>query len=214
MKLYIAHATCSLAVQLVANELGLEPELVHYDVHDKSTSNHDNFADVNPLGYVPVLVLDDADRTHLTETVVITSYLADQHLAAGLIPAHGTLERVKFDQLLTLLATEIAQKHIPLMRKLQTASGTQWTRDKLVTAYSRLDQQLADGRSYLLGEQFTVADAYVWATMWHERSGAEITHLSHLMAYIERINARPAARKALQDEAAMVARHQALKAAA
>ncbi len=214
MKLYIAHATCSLAVQLVANELGLHPELVHYDVFDKSTSNRDNFAEVNPLGYVPVLVLDDAERTHLTETTIVTSYLADQHPESGLIPAHGTLARVKLDQLLTFIATEIAQKHIPLMRKLQTEPGTAWTRDKLVAAYSVLDARLADGRAYLTGEQFTVADAYVWATMWHERSGAEIGHLKHLMAYIDRINARPAAQKALRDEALLVAEHKAMKEAA
>jgi len=214
MKLYIAQATCSLAVQLVANELGLNPELVHFDVFDKTTSNNDNFAEMNPLMYVPVLVLDNAERTLLTETTIITSYLADQDPAAGLIPAHGTLERVKFDQLLTFLATEIAQKHIPLMRKLQTESGTQWTLNKLVNAYAVLDARLSDGRAYLTGDNFTVADAYVWATMWHERSGAQIGHLKHLMAYVERINARPAAQKALKDEAGMVARHEAVKAAA
>lgn len=214
MKLYIAQATCSLAVQVIANELGLEPELVHYDVFGKSTSANDNFSQVNPLGYVPVLVLDDEDKTHLTETTIITSYLADQHLAAGLIPKHGTLERVKFDQLLTFIATEIAQKHIPLMRKLQTESGTQWTRDKLVAAYAKLDAQLADGRAYLTGDKFTVADAYVWATLWHERSGAPITHLKNFFDYIGRIEARASVQKALKDEARMVAQHDAVKAAA
>ncbi|PWK37358.1 glutathione S-transferase C-terminal domain-containing protein [Cupriavidus plantarum] len=167
MKLYIAQATCSLAAQVIANELGLNPELIHYDVFDKSTTAQDDFLEVNPLAYVPVLVLDDKEKTHLTETTIITSYLADQHLAAGLIPPHGTLERVKFDQLLTFLATEVAQKHIPLMRKLQTESGTEWTRNKLVMAYSKLDEMLADGRQYLTGDTFTVADAYVWATLWH-----------------------------------------------
>lgn len=214
MKLYIAQATCSLAVQVIANELGLEPELVHYDVFGKSTSASDDFSKVNPLAYVPVLVLDDEAKTHLTETTIITSYLADQHLGAGLIPPHGTLERVKFDQLLTFLATEIAQKHIPLMRKLQTEFGTQWTRDKLVTAYTTLDAQLADGRAYLTGDKFTVADAYVWATLWHERSGAPITHLKNLFDYIARIEARASVKKALKDEAEMVAKHDALKAAA
>lgn len=210
MKLYIARATCSLAVQLIANELGLNPELIHYDVFGKSTSNGDNFQDVNPLGYVPVLALDNGQRDLLTETVVIASYLADLHPEARLIPARGTIERVKVDQLLTFTATEIAQKHIPLMRKLLTESGTDWTRDKLVQAYSVLDAQLSDGRAYLTGEQFTVADAYVWATMWHERSGAEIGHLKHLMAYIERIDARPSAVKALKDEANLVALHDAM----
>lgn len=208
MKLYIANQTCSQAVQIIANELGLTPELVHYNVFDRSTSNNDNFLEVNPLAYVPVLVLDNEQQDLLSETIVITSYLADQHPQAGLIPAPGTIERVKYDQLLTFVATEIAQKHIPLMRKLMTEEGTAWTRNKIVAAYAVLDQRLADGRAYLAGNHFTVADAYVWATMWQERSGAQIGHLNHLMAWRARVDARPAVRKALQDEANMVALHE------
>lgn len=213
MKLYIAKATCSLAAQLVANELGLSLELVHYDVNDKSTSNSQSFADVNPLSYVPVLELDNENRNRITETIVVTSYLADQHPEAGLIPAAGTLERVKFDQLLVFIATEIAQKHIPLMRKLLTEAGAEWTRNKLVNAYAVIDRRLADGRTYLTGDKFTVADAYVWATMWHERSGAKIDHLKNLMAYIARVEARRSAQTALRDEAQTVALHQARAAA-
>jgi glutathione S-transferase len=213
MKLYIAQATCSLAVQLIANELGLSPELIHYDVFGKSTSNGDSFAEVNPLAYVPVLELDTETKDRLTETIVVASYLADQHPEAGLIPENGTLDRAKFDQLLVFIATEIAQKHIPLMRKLMTEEGTVWTRNKLVNAYAVLDRRLADGRPYLTGDTLTVADAYVWATMWQERSGVKIGHLKHLMAYVARIEARPSAQKALRDEAELYTRHQALLAA-
>jgi glutathione S-transferase len=212
-KLYIANQTCSQAVQITANELGLTPELIHYNVFDKSTSNGDDFGRVNPLGYVPVLVLDNADQEHLSETIVVVSYLADQHPGSGLIPAPGTLERVRLDQLLTFTATEIAQKHIPLMRKLMTPEGSEWTRNKIVSAYAVLDQRLADGRPYLTGDAFTVADAYVWATMWHERSGARIEHLEHLMAWKARVDARPSVRKALQDEAEVVALHESQAAA-
>lgn len=214
MKLYIANDTCSRAAQVVVNELGLDHELVHYDVFGKSTSSNVDFADVNSLGYVPVLVLDNEEKTHLTETIVITSYLADQHPAADLIPAKGTLERAKVDQLLTFVATEIAQKHIPLMRKLMTDFGTQWTRDKLVVAYSKLDSMLADGRKYLTGDKFTVLDAYVWGTLWHARSGAPIEHLENLFAYIARIEARESVQKTLKDEAEIVAKHEEMKAAA
>jgi glutathione S-transferase len=213
MKLYIAEATCSLAVQAVLNELGLKVELVHYDVFGKRTTDGRSFVHVNELGYVPVLVLDDEHHEKLTETIVISSYLADQHPESGLIPAHGTLERVRMDQLLTFVTTEIAQKHIPLMRKLLTDEGTAWTRAKLVNAYARIDARLADGRAYLTGHQFTVADAYVWATMWHKRSGAQIGHLKNLMAYIERIETRPSVKQALQDEAELAARHKSLLAA-
>jgi glutathione S-transferase len=207
MKLFIAQATCSLAVQAVANELGLSPELVHYDVFGKSTTDLTNFTNVNPLSYVPVLELDTGDKERLTETIVISSYLADQHPESGLIPAHGGLERVRMDQLLTFIATEIAQKHIPLMRKLMTEEGVAFTRNKLLTAYAALDARLADGRAYLTGEQFTVADAYVWAKMWHERSGVKLDHLKNLMAYVARVEARPSAQKALRDETELVRRH-------
>lgn len=212
MKLYIADQTCSQAVQIVANELGLAPELIHYNVTDKTTSNGDDFGAANPLAYVPVLELDNEGRDRLTETIIITSYLADQVPEAGLIPARGTLERVKFDQLLTFIATEIAQKHIPLMRKLMTEHGAGWTRAKLVNAYAVLDARLADGRPFLTGD-FSVADAYVWATMWHERSGTEIGHLTNLMAWKACMDARPSVRKALRDEAEIVARHKARQAA-
>jgi glutathione S-transferase len=207
MKLYIAQATCSLAVQAIFNELGLSPELVHYDVFGKTTSDNVSFASVNPLAYVPVLELDNADKERMTETIIIASYLADQHPESGLIPPHGTLERVRMDQLLTFVATEIAQKHIPLMRKLMTEEGVAFTTNKLLTAYAALDARLADGRAYLTGEQFTVADAYVWATMWHERSGVKLDHLEHLMAYVARVEARPSAQKALKDEAEVVSHH-------
>ncbi|MDE1993016.1 MAG: glutathione S-transferase family protein [Rhizobiaceae bacterium] len=208
MKLYIADNTCSQAVQIIANELGLKPELIHYDVFGKSTSNNDNFAEVNPLGYVPVLALE-GDGERLSETIVVASYLADQHPEAGLAPAHGTLARAKFDQLLVFIATEIAQKHIPLMRKLMTEDGAQWTRNKLLSAYKALDDRLASGQPYLAGDNFTVADAYAWATMWGSRSGIDIAHLKNIAAWKARMDARPSVQKALKDEAEIVAIHKA-----
>ncbi len=208
MKLYIADDTCSRAVQLIANEIGLSPELIHFDVFGKSTSNGDDFAKVNPLLYVPALSLDNQEDT-LAETIVVISYLADQHPEAGLIPARGTLERAKLDQLLVFMATEIAQKHIPLMRKLLTAEGIAFTTNKLLTAYKVLDDRLADGRPYLLADTFTVADAYAWATMWGSRSGVNIDHLTNFAAWKDRIDIRPAAIKALSDEAEIVAFHRA-----
>src|SRR6218665_374467 len=149
VKLYIAKATCSLAPQIIANELGLDLDLVHFDVVGKSTSNNDDFAKVNPLAYVPVLRVSDKSDDLLTETIVIVSHLADLHPEAGLIPARGTRERLEMEQLPTFTATEIAQKHIPLMRKLLTPEGAEWTRNKLVLAYGELEKRLSDGRPFL-----------------------------------------------------------------
>ncbi|KAH8904296.1 glutathione S-transferase [Coniochaeta sp. PMI_546] len=209
MKLYIAHDTCSRAAQLIANELGLEHELVHFDVLGKSTSNGEDFAAINPLLYVPVLELDNANKDLLSETIIIISYLADQHPEAGLIPSPGTLDRVKTDQFLVFLATEIAQKHIPLMRKLMTEEGIKFNSNKLLSAYKRLDDQLADGRPYMFGDKITVPDAYVWATLWNSRSGVNIDHLQNLASWKARVEARPAAIKTLKEETEVVAFHKA-----
>lgn len=209
MKLYIADDTCSRAAQLMANELGIELDLVHFDVHGKSTSSGEDFAAVNPFLYVPALKLDNEDRDVIAETIVIASYFADQHPEAGLIPPRGTLERVKHDQLLVFLATEIAQKHIPLMRKLMTTEGIAFNSNKLLKAYTMLDERLSDGRAYITGDTLTVADAYVWGTLWNSRSGVDIDHLKNLAAWKARVDARPAAIKALRDEAEIVATHKA-----
>ncbi|KAL7918267.1 hypothetical protein ACQKWADRAFT_304579 [Trichoderma austrokoningii] len=209
MKLYIAYDTCSRAAQLVASELDVELELVHFDVFDKSTSNGEDFAAMNPLLYVPVLQLDNEDRDIISETIVLCSYLADQHPESGMLPPPGTLQRVKADQFLVQLATEIAQKHIPLMRKLMTEQGVRFNSNKLLRAYQLLDDQLADGRSYLFGENLSVADAYVWGTLWNSRSGVDISHLKKLAAWKLRIDARPAAIKTLREEAEILAIHKA-----
>ncbi|KAL6875862.1 glutathione S-transferase [Trichoderma longibrachiatum] len=206
--LYIAHDTCSRATQLIANELNLDLELVHFDVFDKSTSNGDDFAAVNPLLYVPCLKLDNEHQDVISEIIVICSYFADQHPNAGLIPAAGSLERVKYDQVLVQLATEVAQKHIPLMRKLMTPEGVEFHSNKLKKAYKLLDDRLA-ANPYLFGENLTVADAYVWATLWNSRSGVDISHLKNIAAWKQRLEARPAAIKTLRDEAEIVALHKA-----
>ncbi|GFP59198.1 hypothetical protein ACSS6W_007879 [Trichoderma asperelloides] len=210
MKLYIAYDTCSRAAQLVANELGIDHELVHFDVFGKSTSNGEDFAIINPLLYVPVLKLDNSkDNDIISETIIICSYLADQRPESGMHPPHGTLHRAKADQFLVQLATEIAQKHIPLMRKLMTEEGIQFNSNKLLRAYQLLEDRLADGRSYLFGENLTIADAYVWGTLWNSRSGVRIDHLKKLAAWKLRIDARPAAVKTIREEAEILAIHKA-----
>ncbi|MFC5342869.1 glutathione S-transferase family protein (plasmid) [Brevundimonas staleyi] len=212
MKLYIADKTSSEAVQVVINELGLPVELVHYDVKDRSTSTGENFAAVNPLFYVPVLALENATLDQLTEATVITAYLADQHPEAGLAPAPGTLERVKFDQLQTFIVTEIAQRHVPLMRKLMNEEGVAWMKAKIVAGYAILDERLAS-QPFIAGDGFSIADAFTWATMWSERSGVDISHLKNLLAWKARMDERPSVRKALADEAAVAAAHKAQLAA-
>lgn len=201
LKLYIANDTCSRAAQLVAHELSIEHELVHFDVTNKGTSNGEDFAAINPLLYVrvPVLKLENDNNDVLSETIIIASHLADHHPEEGLSPLPGTMERAKMDQFLVFLATEIAQKHIPLMRKLMTEEGILFNSNKLLGAYRRLDDQLADGGPYLFGDKLTVPDAYAWATLWNSRSGVNIDRLENIAFWKARVDARPAGIKTLKE---------------
>ena len=207
MKLYIARATCSRAPQAVFNELGLEVELVLYDIPSQTTSSGEDFGRVNRFRYVPVLEFSHGAVQHMSEASVITVYLADLHPERGLIPPWGTPERLQVDESLMFIATEIAQKHISLMRGHVNEAGLAWTRERIVQAYELFDERLADGRPWLAGTQFGVLDIYLWATMWQDRSGVQIAHLKQLADWQERIEARPSIRKTLMDEAALVQAH-------
>lgn len=209
MKLYIAPATCSRAPQMVINEAGLDVALALYDIASRTTSTGEDFAAINPLLYVPALALDDSARTCLTEASVIASYLAEMRPETGLIPPAGSARRPVFDQDLMFIATEIAQKHIPLMRGHMNEAGRAWTLARLAEAYALFDQRLADGRPWLAGENFTLLDIYLWATLWGDRTGARIDSLRRLTAWLARVEARPSAQKTLAEEAALVQAHAA-----
>jgi glutathione S-transferase len=199
LTLYTTKGTGSLAVQIVANEMNAELNIIHYDTGTRTLSNGENITDVNPLSYVPVLVADDAPFP-LTETPSILSYLADKFPSSKMLPPLGTAARREAERLMIFNSAEIAQKQIPMMRKLLTKEGTTFHYNKVFTAYQILDAMLAqDGRTYLMGERFTAVDAFVWSTMWVDLSGVDISTLSHLVAYRDRINTRPSVLKAQAD---------------
>lgn len=207
MKLYIGKATCSRAPQIVLNEAGQDVTLILYDIPGRATSSHEDFEQINRFRYVPVLELDDEPGFYLSEASIITTYLADAYPELGLIPPVGTLERLKVDQTLNFIATEIAQKHIPLIRKHMNEEGRDWTLDRLAKSYAMFDEKLSDGRQWIAGDQFGVLDIYLWSTMWQDRSGARIDHLPSLLEWKSRVEDRPSVQKALMDEAALVAAH-------
>ncbi len=198
LKIYTAINTGSRAVQVIANELGLEANIIHYDTDNKTLSDGGDIRDVNPLMYVPVITASDLDAP-LTETPMILTYLADHFPESGLIPEEGTAERRRAEQLMFYNGTEIAQKQIPLLRKLLTPEGWAFHTNKVFTAYQQLDKILADGRDYLLGDTFSVVDAFVWSTHWVDEETVNISSLKHLTAYLARVAARPSVRKTEAD---------------
>jgi len=199
MKLYFSPGACSLAPNIVAHELGTSLELVK--VTDKKTPDGRDFWQINPKGYVPALELDDGQV--LTEGPVISQYLADQKPEAKLVPAAGTLERYRLLEILGFINSEIHKSYSPLFVPT-TAAETRAERMEYLRRRYRTIEAALDGKSYLFGDQFTIADAYLFTvTNWSKYVKLDLSDYPNLMAFQARVAARPAVQEALIAEGLM-----------
>ena len=198
MKLYYSPGACSLAPHIVAREAGLSLDLEKVDLANRTTVSGRSYLEVNPKGYVPALEVQDG--TVMTEVSALIQYLADQDPQAGLIPAAGTPERYKVLEWIGFISTEIHKGFGPLWNPTTPDAVKQATKEKLFQRFAYLDQQL-DGRTYLTGERFTVADAYLFVVVnWTNFHGLSLGDYPNLAAFMERVAARPKVQEALQAE--------------
>jgi len=194
MKLYYAPGACSLASHIVLRELGLPFEAVAVDLRRKTTAGGADFNLINPKGYVPALELDSGAL--LTENVAILQYLADQRPAAGLATANGTLERYRLQEWLSFINSEIHKAFGPLFDPATPDPARDAARQRIARRLAYTEQALA-GRDFLLGAQFTVADAYLYTVLnWTGFSGIDLGQWPGLKAYHARIAARAAVQAA------------------
>ncbi len=198
MKLYYSPGACSLSPHIVLHEAGLPYEPVLASTKTHQLADGTDFYTINPLGYVPVLELDDGTR--LREGPAIVQYLADQAPHKNLAPAHGTLGRYRLQEWLTFIGTEIHKTFSPLFVPGTPEDYKPQVKQRLLARLQWVDSELA-GKPYLMGEQFSVADAYLFTvTNWGQYVGLDISQLKNLVAYRERIAARPAVQAAMKAE--------------
>ncbi len=198
MKLYYSPGACSLSPHIVLQEAGLAYEPVLASTKSHKLQDGTDFYSINPLGYVPVLELDDGTR--LREGPAIVQYLADQVPAKNLAPANGTLERYRLQEWLTFIGTEVHKGFSPLFAPNTPDSYKPIAIERLLGRLQWIDSQLT-GKPYLMGAQFSVADAYLFTvTGWAQYVGVDISGLTNLLAYRERIAARPAVQAAMKAE--------------
>ena len=197
MKLYFKRGACSLSPRIVLGEAGLPFDPIEVDTKAGKTVTGEDFKKINPKGYVPTLQLDDGQV--LTEGVAIVEYLADRKPESQLAPKPGSMERYRLIEWLNYIATELHKGTPPANSPPEVKEAV---REARLAKYGFVAGHLADN-DFLLGERFTVADAYLFTVLtWSKARGIELERWPPLKAYFDRIAARPAVREALAAERA------------
>lgn len=203
MKLYFSPFACSQAVHIIAQEAGIPLELVQVNImgDHKTKDGGDYVGGVNPKGYVPTLELDNGER--LTEASVVMQYLADKVPDKKLAPAAGTMERYRVQEMLNFLSSEIHKTFGLLFNPGLPAEFRTDRVEHLKKRFAVVEKQLAKG-PYLFGEQFTVADSYLFVmTNWLNFIKLDLSaELPNVMAFVKRVGERPAVQTAQGIEAA------------
>ena len=198
MKLYYSPGACSLSPHIALKESGLAFEAIAAPTKTHQLPDGTDYYTINPLGYVPLLVLDDG--TQLREGQVIVQYIADQVPAKQLAPANGTFARYKLQEWLSFIGTELHKGFSPLFNAAMPEEAKTLAKTRLISRLTWVDGELA-GKSYLMGDTFTVADGYLFVVAgWSKHVGVDISGLANLGAFMARVGERPAVQEALRAE--------------
>jgi glutathione S-transferase len=198
MKLYYSPGACSLSPHIALREAGLPFELVLASTKTHKLKDGTDYYGINSKGYVPLLELNDGQR--LSEGPAIVQYIADQAPAKKLAPAAGTMERYRLMEWLNFITTELHKGFSPLFNPAMPEDGKALSRAKLRSRFEWLNGELA-GKQYLMGDQFTVADGYLFTVSnWAKPTNVELEDLANIVAYRGRVAARPAVQAALEAE--------------
>lgn len=202
MKLFYKPGACSLASHIALREMEADFTLEAVDTESGTTESGADYRAINPKGYVPALALGDGDI--LTEGPAILLYLADQADQAGagvLAPPPGSRDRAQMVEQLIFTSSELHRAFKPLFRSGASEADQQAARAEVAQKFAYVEALLADGRAYVAGDQFSVADAYLFVVAnWAGFTGMTLDPWAHLAAHHQRIGARPAVRAAMQAE--------------
>ena len=195
MKLYYSPGACSLSPHIVAREAGIAIELEKVDLKAKKTASGEDFAKLNPKGYVPALRLDDGSV--LTEGPAIVQYLADQKPASGLAPAAGSKERYQLTEWLAFLNSEVHKTWSGLWKAGADRAPIE---EKLNPRLDYVNARL-ESRPYLMGERFSAADAYLFTLLnWGQWTKVDVSRWPALQRFVDRVKSRPKVQEALHAE--------------
>ena len=198
MKLYFSPGACSLSPHIVLRETGMKFDLEQVNNQEKKTKSGVDYWSVNGKGQVPVLEFDNGDR--LTEGPVIVQYIADQVPDKKLAPAYGTIDRYRVQEWLNYITSELHKNIGMLFNPALPEEGKVVIRARAKSRLQWMDAQLA-GKSYLMGDEFSIADPYLFTiARWTRLTGVDTTEMKNLQAFAARMASRPSVLAAMKAE--------------
>ncbi len=198
MKLYYAPGACSLAPHIIAQEAGLKIDLIKVDIPNKKTEHGDDFWKINPKGYVPALALDNGEV--LTEVGVVCQYLADQKPESGLASPFGSLQRYHEMSAINFAATEVHKQIGALFNPTLTPEMKAVQKATIARRLKSLEQML-EGKSYVMGDRFTIADAYLFTALnWTRLHDIPLDGYPTIQSFMQRVGEREKVRQAMTAE--------------
>jgi len=205
MKLYYSPGACSLSPHIVLREGGFDFRLERVDLKSSVTETGADYKAINPNGYVPALQLDDGQI--LTEGPAIVQYLADRVPEKRLVPPAGTMERYRLMEWLNFISTELHKGFGALFNPKLPDEAKAIIKLQLVSRIEHANRLL--GKTYAMGDTFTVADAYLFTVLgWGKYVGIDLSPWPTLTAYLGRVGARPAVQAALAAEGLIPAKEE------
>jgi glutathione S-transferase len=202
MKLYFSPGSCGLGPQIALREAGQTFELIQVDFSTKQTVEG-NYYHVTPKGFVPALKLENGDV--ITEVAIILQWIADNHPQSKLLPEFGSRERYTVLEWLNYIASDLHKGMAVMFSPLIDAkSKANFSEINLGERWRYIDEHLAHN-TYLLGEQFSVADTYLYNVLcWPPRVGIDISCYKSIQKFMINMEKRPSVRAALEAEGLLV----------
>lgn len=198
MKLFYTPSACSLASHIVLREAGCPFDLVRVDLASGKTETGADFRAINPKGYVPALLLDDGQL--LTENQVVLQYVADQAPGSHLVPEFGSLARYRLMEWLAFISTELHKGFSPLWNRQLPEAAHHLAREQLARRFDYMEKALS-GQEWVGGDHFSIADAYLFTVLsWTAYHQIDLSPWPNLLAFQQRVGARPAVNAALKAE--------------
>jgi glutathione S-transferase len=199
MILYYMPGACSLSTHISLRETGEHFNLVRVNPKNNKTETGENFLSINPDGNVPTLKLPD--QRLITDCAAALSYVADTFWQTGISPEPGSPRRAEMDVLLAEIERELHVQFAPLHQKTTDIVARDAALVRLAIEFEKYETLFSDGRKYLLGRAFSVADAYLFVAInWAGISGLNIFRWPHVGDFSDRMRSRPSVLAALRAE--------------